>query len=312
MQAFHNILFVSHGISDQTPALKQALRLATNNSASLSVLIACPKLPNKMEEYKNQFESSMKEQMEKSIQSVLSELKIDEKKLQIKIDVECNSTPAIHIIRHILRNKYDLLIKEVQEKEEEKGFRAIDMELLRKCPCPVWLCRPIEDPRENIKVAVAIDPEDEGQEAQDLSLQLLKLSRILADTCSGELNIISCWDYEFENYVRHNIWFNLSDTEVDTMVSDIEAKHHSALDALIQKANIQGKIKIDHIRGAPDKVIPTCLKEQKIDILVMGTVARTGIQGFLIGNTAENIIQKISCSLLALKPPGFASSVKAY
>jgi nucleotide-binding universal stress UspA family protein len=44
----------------------------------------------------------------------------------------------------------------------------------------------------------------------------------------------------------------------------------------------------------------------------MGTVARTGISGFIIGNTAENILQKIDCSLLALKPQGFVSPVKAY
>lgn len=44
----------------------------------------------------------------------------------------------------------------------------------------------------------------------------------------------------------------------------------------------------------------------------MGTVARTGIPGFIIGNTAENILQKIDCSLLALKPLGFVSPVKAY
>jgi nucleotide-binding universal stress UspA family protein len=56
---------------------------------------------------------------------------------------------------------------------------------------------------------------------------------------------------------------------------------------------------------------PESIKSQ-IDILIMGTVARTGISGFIIGNTAENILQKIDCSLLALKPQGFVSPVKAY
>lgn len=49
-----------------------------------------------------------------------------------------------------------------------------------------------------------------------------------------------------------------------------------------------------------------------MDILVMGTVARTGIPGFIIGNTAENVFQKLSCSLMALKPQGFVSPMKAY
>jgi nucleotide-binding universal stress UspA family protein len=54
------------------------------------------------------------------------------------------------------------------------------------------------------------------------------------------------------------------------------------------------------------------IEDKKIDVLVMGTVARTGIPGFIIGNTAESVVQQLSCSLLALKPNGFISPVTAY
>jgi nucleotide-binding universal stress UspA family protein len=41
----------------------------------------------------------------------------------------------------------------------------------------------------------------------------------------------------------------------------------------------------------------------------MGTVARTGISGFVMGNTAETILSQIDCSVLAIKPPGFETPV---
>jgi nucleotide-binding universal stress UspA family protein len=41
----------------------------------------------------------------------------------------------------------------------------------------------------------------------------------------------------------------------------------------------------------------------------MGTVARIGIPGLLIGNTAETILDQLDCSVLAVKPPGFVSPV---
>jgi nucleotide-binding universal stress UspA family protein len=41
----------------------------------------------------------------------------------------------------------------------------------------------------------------------------------------------------------------------------------------------------------------------------MGTVARIGIPGFIMGNTAETILNHIDCSVLAVKPPGFATPV---
>jgi universal stress protein E len=43
--------------------------------------------------------------------------------------------------------------------------------------------------------------------------------------------------------------------------------------------------------------------------VVMGTVARTGVPGFIMGNTAETILSQIDCSVLAIKPPGFTTPV---
>lgn len=43
------------------------------------------------------------------------------------------------------------------------------------------------------------------------------------------------------------------------------------------------------------------------DILVMGTIARTGIPGFMIGNTAEDILNSVDCSVLTVKPPNYVS-----
>ena len=45
------------------------------------------------------------------------------------------------------------------------------------------------------------------------------------------------------------------------------------------------------------------------DLLVMGTIARTGIAGFIVGNTAERLLPRIPCSVLAIKPEGFVSPV---
>lgn len=38
MQHFHNILFISHSVANETEALKQALSLARNNKAALKAL----------------------------------------------------------------------------------------------------------------------------------------------------------------------------------------------------------------------------------------------------------------------------------
>ena len=51
------------------------------------------------------------------------------------------------------------------------------------------------------------------------------------------------------------------------------------------------------------------LQKLEIDILVMGTVCRTGIPGFIIGNTAERVLDAVDRSVLTVKPEGFVSPV---
>ena len=41
-----------------------------------------------------------------------------------------------------------------------------------------------------------------------------------------------------------------------------------------------------------------------------GDTPGTGVQGFFIGNTAENVLQHVDCSVLAVKPKGFVTPVK--
>lgn len=55
----------------------------------------------------------------------------------------------------------------------------------------------------------------------------------------------------------------------------------------------------------PDVAITKCVERPGVNLLVMGTVGRTGISGFITGNLAERLLPRIPCSLLAVKPPGF-------
>jgi nucleotide-binding universal stress UspA family protein len=63
------------------------------------------------------------------------------------------------------------------------------------------------------------------------------------------------------------------------------------------------------LKGDPADVIADFAKTGRVDLIVMGTVARTGIPGLVIGNTAEAILQRVDCSVLAVKPVGFVSPV---
>ena len=63
------------------------------------------------------------------------------------------------------------------------------------------------------------------------------------------------------------------------------------------------------IKGYARKEIPLFTKEINADLVIMGTVDRTGIPGLFMGNTAESILNQLDCSVLAIKPQGFVTPV---
>ena len=63
------------------------------------------------------------------------------------------------------------------------------------------------------------------------------------------------------------------------------------------------------VQGMPGRELPKVATDIKADLVVMGTVARTGIAGVVIGNTAETVLSQLQCSVLAIKPKDFVSPV---
>jgi universal stress protein E len=60
----------------------------------------------------------------------------------------------------------------------------------------------------------------------------------------------------------------------------------------------------------PVDAIPQLARTHRIDVVVMG-LARSGLKGLLIGNTAEQLVDGLPCDLLIVKPPGYSTRVPA-
>lgn len=308
MQRFTNILYVSHGIHEESDGLRQALSLARNNAAALRVLVVYPSFPSSHQEYLGVYEDALRQRMQQSITATQDALNLPHQALPI--DVTGGHALAALITREVVTHRHDLLIKQAEPRPDGAGLQALDMELLRQCPAPVWLSRTIARSRQQMQVAVAIDPEAESAAERTMSLELLRLARSLADSCSGRLQVIACWDYPYETFLQSSPWSKVSDAELVGIVRDVEQRNRLALDTLVQEAGIAGDNVMVHLRGEPSVLIPRQVEQLQVDVLVMGTLARAGIAGYLIGNTAENVVQAVPCSLLTLKPAGFSPSVR--
>jgi len=64
------------------------------------------------------------------------------------------------------------------------------------------------------------------------------------------------------------------------------------------------------VKGQAGDVIPDLTESLEVDLVVLGTVGRTGVPGLLIGNTAEKILNALDCSVFTLKPEGFETPIQ--
>lgn len=215
--------------------------------------------------------------------------------------------PFVEIIRAVQAQGHDLLIKSPEGRGGGPLFGSTDLHLLRKCPCPVWLAKPVRGraPR-RILAAVDLEPGDEEATAAALNTHILRLAADLAGKADGELHVVYAWNLFGETLLRGG----RAEVDLAKALRQTRDFYAERLADLLQDCPPGGApIRSHLLKGEPETVVPGLARRQGIELIVMGTVARTGIPGFLIGNTAEKLLSRVDCSVLALKPPGFCSPV---
>jgi universal stress protein E len=151
MKHFKNILMVADGSPAQGRALQRAAQLADTNKAPLTIMDVVGTVPigiKTLKDLKNDskdfsFERLQNEIVEariSQVRSLLTQFIADYKEVPIKV---ATGRAFVEIIREVVRGGYDLLIKGVQSKRLAvfKIFGSTDINLMRKCPRPVWLMK---------------------------------------------------------------------------------------------------------------------------------------------------------------------------
>ncbi len=319
MKRFTNILCVITPGVDSKPALERAVTLAENNQAKLIVVAVVERIKAGIGlpvggPVSDDLQAAVIRTRESELAALLQPYR-ERVDLQDKILV---GTPFLEIIREVLRSGHDLVIKTAEKPDwQQRLFGSDDMHLLRKCPCPVWLMRSEEKPNyRRILAAVDFDAwPDEGQEEATNRL-ILELASSLALSDFAELHVVHAWVPIAESAMRV-FGSDLSEDEIAANVERERRERQARLERFVGRLRewigeeTYGYLAPQiHLRqGSARKEIPALAGEIGADLVVMGTVARTGIPGFIIGNTAEAILSQIDCSVLAVKPEGFTTPV---
>lgn len=318
MKRFENILYVSEPDVKGSAALKRAVSLARNNQARLTIMHASgePRLGPLAEKHtRREAESLLRERELERLETLAAP-----HRAQTGIELTVRfGIPFIEVVRDVIRNGRDLAIKPAAGDSGIRGrlFGSTDMHLLRKCPCPVWIMRPDDSSNyQRILAAVDFDPWEPDGGEEMLNQRILELAGSLALSDFAELHLVHAWDAPAESLTR--LWGDESTEDNTAAYVESERRLHRAglerfASALRGWVGAEGYDYLSpqlHLpKGNPREIIPALARDLNADLVVMGTLARTGIAGFIIGNTAESILGRLGCSVLAVKPDGFVTPV---
>ncbi len=307
MKLFKNILYVLEETADHSSPMERGVSLAENSDADLTIIDVISHVP---EPYMAEKSAYHERALESLVEPYRNRLRI--------ITHVLTGTGFIEIIRAVLRNSHDLVIKPAENPDFMKRlFGSYDMHLLRKCPCPVWVMTSSEKPKyDRIMAAVDINPLMHEQGVQALNQEILEIAASLALADGASLHLAHAW----EAYAETAMWV-ASDIPNESILAHTEEQYQRHLKGLHRLGEVLrdliGTDDYDRLspqfhlsKGPPRKKIAELAKQLQADLVVMGTVARTGIAGLIMGNTAETILDQLSCSVLAVKPPGFSTPVR--
>jgi nucleotide-binding universal stress UspA family protein len=218
-------------------------------------------------------------------------------------------TPFIEVIKAVVSHGYDLVIKSARCSDglSDRLLGSTDLHLLRKCPCPVWVDRPGATAQYE-QVLAAVDPMTPSHD--NCAALVMDLATSLAQRESAQVNVVHAWKINGESMLRDGR-FRLSQTEFDLLLDLTETRHRECLQDLLQNYGISTDDETVHlIKGEASTAIHQVSDSLNVDLIVMGTLGRSGFPGLFIGNTAEEVLQNTQASILAVKPPSFVSPVK--
>lgn len=303
MKNFRNILYVTEPALDQRSAIARAVTLAERNLAALTLIDVSPLTAD----------SALLEHRRASLASLAEPHR---HRLTINLEVR-TGTVFLEVIRAVLRHGYDLVIKAAENPDFLKRlFGSDDMHLLRKCPCPLWLMRTPEKAKYDcIVAAVDLDPLRPAAE-QKLDRDILEFAGSLALSENATLHLVHAWAAFAEGALmaRSEGMTNAVTTHVEQEFLSRQKLLFALGERLRQQLGAEAYNRLlprFHLpKGSPQKMLPVVAEEVHADLVVMGTVVRTGIAGFIIGNTAEAVLDQLACSVLAIKPAGFSTPVQ--
>lgn len=307
MSIYNNILVVADINNEQQPALARAMQLGNKSKSPCKITLFLSIYDFSYEmtsmlsaDERDAMRAGVVLQREQWMKEVAQPYQQEHIELEIK--VVWHNRPYEAIINEVFNNNHEIVIKATRKHAiiESVIFTPTDWHLLRKCPCPVLLVKEHDWP-ENGKIVASVHVASENEVHMQLNQSMVEQALDLAERLSAQPYLVNSYPV-----TPPNITVELPEFDPSLYTDTVRGHHLKMMKSLRQQYSISEEFTVVE-QGLPEDVIPKVTDDVGAGLVILGTTGRTGLSAVFIGNTAENVIDKINCDVLALKPEGYIS-----
>ncbi|HQX48860.1 MAG TPA: universal stress protein [Planctomycetaceae bacterium] len=299
-QGFKNILVAMDFSPSAEAAFKQAEWLARRTGAQIALANVIPDLsmsPHWGPEERESNQRTLYKRSEAAMHKMVADLNATDLNIEFKILI---GEPFVEITLSVQTDGFDLVLAGTQGlamwKQAFIGSTA--KRLIRTCPASVFIVKAghVAPP----KVVLA------ATDFSDVSLKAVKEGLWIAQQSGAEFHLLHIID---SKDVPEDMVSNIP--EGSSMRQEIDAEASRRLDEFLGTlTDDRTQIQVHLSLGRPWQEIQRMSQHLSADLVVIGTVGRSGIKGMLLGNSAEKILDTSGSSTLAVKPAGFVSPIE--
>jgi universal stress protein E len=226
--------------------------------------------------------------------------------VDVATETECGDPLHAMLLDRAKRTNAELVIKDTHHHTfgQRTFLTNTDWQLIRGCPVPLLLVKPgpwASSPT----IVAAIDPGHANDKPAMLDHCILQHAAALSKAVNGELHVLHAYLPAAVVAAAASLPPMATTVSAAELAREEESKRKE-IAALVSDYGVRsGNIHVS--TGGTASVLPRAAQAIKADVMVLGGISRSGLKRVFIGSTAEDVLERLPCDALIIKPPDFAS-----
>jgi universal stress protein E len=225
----------------------------------------------------------------------------------LTVDAHASWDQPLHdsIVRRAEEIGADVVIKDTHYHSVLKRsiFSNTDWSLIRNCAATLWLVKP-RPPGQKPCFVAAVDPLHERDKPAELDKRILATAQGFCDTLNGELHVFHAFDVTAVIAMSTDAMSAPIALPMNDFIDAMSAEHTEAVERVCKEHGVPAA-RMHVLQGGTRQQLLALTDQLRADAVVMGAISRSGLKGLFLGNTAEDVLDRLHCDLVIVKPEGF-------